>query len=104
MDAILGAPWLTRVQPAIDWKILRVIWEQNGSVVTVFGGLLPAPPTPLYTVVSVKGFLHDAQHGILGKVAFVGLIQPSVTARGVSSDATVTCSVLNVDMAGSALD
>ena len=75
-------------------------------MVTVFGcgGLLPAPPTPLCTVVSTKRFLRDAYHGTLGDIAFVGLIQPSLNTRGVSSDATAVCSVLVVDMAGSALD
>ena len=75
-------------------------------MVTVFRreGLPPAPPTPLCTVVSAKRFLHDAQHGTLGDVAFVGLLQPSVTTRGVISDVTAVCSVLSVDMAGSALD
>ena len=34
----------------------------------------------------------------------MGLIQPSVTTRGVSSDATAACNVLSVDMAGSTLD
>ena len=106
MDAILGAPWLKGIQLAIDWKIQRVMWEQNGSGVSVFrrGGLPPAPPTPLCTVVSGKRFLHNAQHGMLGDVAFVGLTQPSVTTRGGSSDATVSCSVLSVDMAGSVSD
>ena len=75
-------------------------------MVTVFGrgGLPPAPPTPLCTIVSAKWFLHDAQHGTLGGIAFVGFIQPSVTTRGVSSDATAACNVLSVDMAGSTLD
>ena len=106
MDAILGAPWLRGVQPAIDWKIQRVIWQQNGSVATVFGhgGLPPAPPTPSYTVVSAKRFLHDSQHGTLGEVAFMGLLQPSVATIGVSPDMTAACSVLSIDMAGSALD
>ena len=75
-------------------------------MITVFGqrGLPPAPPIPLCTVVSAKRFLHYAQHGTLGNVAFVGLIQPSVTTRGISSDITIACSVLSVDMAGSTLD
>ena len=34
----------------------------------------------------------------------MGLIQPSVTTRGGSSDVIAVCSVLSVDMAGSALD
>ena len=78
MDAILGAPWLRGIQPAIDWKIQHVMWELSGSVVTVFGqgGLPPAPPTPSCTIVSAKRFLHDAQHGTLGDIAFVGLIHP----------------------------
>ena len=71
---------------------------------TVFGqgGLPPAPPIPLCTVVPFKWFLCDAQHSTLGDVAFWGLIQSSVTTRGVGSVATAACSVLNVDMAGSA--
>ena len=75
-------------------------------MVTVFGrgGLPPATPIPSYTVVSAKRFLYNAQHGAVGEVAFVGLIHPSVTTRGVSSDATAVCSVLSVDMAGSTLD
>ena len=57
-------------------------------MVTVFGqgGLPPAPPTPSCTVMSAKQFLRDGHYGTLGDVAFVGLIQPSVTTRGVSSD------------------
>ena len=75
-------------------------------MVTVFGrgGLPPAPLTPSCTIVSAKRFLRDAQHGTLGDIAFVGLIQPSVTTRGVSSDATAACNVLSVDMAGSTSD
>ena len=82
------------------------MWEYNCPVVTVFGrgGLAPAPPTPSCTVVSAKRFFCDAQHGTLGDIAFVGLIQPSVTTRGVSSDVTAACSVLSVDIAESALD
>ena len=106
MDAILGAPWLRGVQLAIDWKNHRLMWEQNGSAVTVFGhmGLPPATPTPSYTVVSAKRFLHNAHHGTLGEVAFMGLIHPSLTTRGFSSSATTVCSVLSVDMARSSLD
>ena len=75
-------------------------------MVTVFGrgGLPPAPLTHSCTIVSAKRFLHDAQHGTLGNIAFVGLIQPSVTTRGVSSDAAAACNMLSVDMAGSTLD
>ena len=82
------------------------MWDQNGLVVIVFGlgGLPPALPTPLCTVVSAKRFLHNVQHGTLGDIAFVGSIQPSVTTRGVSSDMAAACSVLSVDIAGSALD
>ena len=75
-------------------------------MVTVYGqgGLPPAPPTPLCIVMSAKRSLCDAQHGTLGDVTFVRLIQLSVTTRGISSDATSACSVLSVDMAGSASD
>ena len=78
MDAILVAPWLRGVQPAIGWKTQRVMWEHNVLVVAVFGrrGLPPAPPIPSCTVVSAKRFMCDAQHGILGEVAFWGLISP----------------------------
>ena len=69
-------------------------------MVTVFrrGGLPAVPPIPSCTVVSVKRFLCDAQHGTLGDIAFVGLIQPSVTTRGVGFDATAAYNVLSVDM------
>ena len=75
-------------------------------MVTVFGqgGLPPAPPTLSCNIVSAKRFLHDVQHGALGDIAFVGLIQPSVTTRGVSYDATAACNVLSVDIAGSTTD
>ena len=82
------------------------MWEQSGMVVTVFGrgNLSPAPLKPSCTVVSAKWFLCDAQHGTLGEVAFVELIQPSLTTRGVISDVTVVCSMLSVNMAWSASD
>ena len=68
-------------------------------------GLPPAPPIPSCTLVSAKLFLHDAQYCTLGDIAFVGLIQPLVTTRGVSSDmTTAACNMLSVDMAGSTLD
>ena len=67
-------------------------------------GLPPPPPTPLCTVVSTKWFLYDAKCGELGEVAFVGLIQSSVTTKGVSSNTTATCSMLSADMAGSPSD
>ena len=75
-------------------------------MVTVFGrgGLPPALPTPSCTIVPDKRFLHDAQHGTLGDIAFLGLIQPLVITRGVCSDATAACNVLSVDMAGSTSD
>ena len=78
------------------------MWEQNGLVVTVFGrgGLPPVPLTPLHTVILAERFLHDAKHGILGEVAFVGLIQYQVTTGGISSNVTNMCSVLIMDMAG----
>ena len=36
MDFILGQPWLCAVKPAINWGIQRVLWEQDGDVVSVF--------------------------------------------------------------------
>ena len=82
------------------------MWEHNGLLVTIFGRgcIPPEPPIPLCTVVSEKRFLHDLQHGMLGEVAFLGLIQPSVTTGGVISIATAMWSVLSADMARSVSD
>ena len=73
---------------------------------TVFGrGVLPPPPPiPTCTVVSAKRFLHDAKHGKLGEIAFLGLIQSSVAIKGARSNATAMCCTLSVDLAGSASD
>ena len=81
-----------------------MMWEQNGTIVTVFsrGGLPPPPTIPSYTVVSTKLFLCDAKCGKIGEVAFVGLIQSSL--EGVSTDMTATCGTLSADLVGSASD
>ena len=66
MDFILGQPWLRAVEPAIDWGIQRVLWEQDGDVVSMFGR--KAPPRDIsggtaaaveVEVVSTKRFCHD---------------------------------------------
>ena len=41
MDFILGQPWLCAVEPAINWGIQRVLWEQDGDVVSMFGRNAP---------------------------------------------------------------
>ena len=85
MDFILGQPWLRAVEPAIDWGIQRVLWEQDGDVVSVFGR--KAPPRDVSTgtaaaieveVVSTKRFCHDIARGVVcGASSWVGLLSPA---------------------------
>ena len=101
MDFILGQPWLCAVEPAIDWGIQRVLWEQDGDVVSVFGR--KAPPRDVSSgtaaaieveVVSTKRFCHDLARGVVCSASsWVGLLSP---AEGTSAAIATT----PVDLAG----
>ena len=84
MDFILGQPWLRAVKPAINWGIQRVLWEQDGDVVSVFGR--KAPPRDVSSgtaaavdveLVSTKRFCHDLACGMVcAASSWVGLLSP----------------------------
>ena len=85
MDFILGQPWLRAVKPAIDWGIQRVLWEQDGDVVSMFGR--KAPPRDDSSgmaaaieveVVSTKRFCHDIACGVVCAASpWGGLLSPA---------------------------
>ena len=85
MDFILGQPWLRAVEPAIDWGIQRVLWEQDGDVVSVFGRKAPPRDGSSGTaaaikveVVSTKRFCHDiARRVVCTASSWVGLLSPA---------------------------
>ena len=60
-DLVLGAPWLCRVSPAIDWGCHWVLWVENGSLITVYGrgGFPPPPARPSVAIVGAHRFFRD---------------------------------------------
>ena len=82
MDFILGQPWLCAGEPAIDWGIQRVLWEQDGDVVSMFGR--KAAPRDVSSgaaaaieveVVSTKRFCHNIVRGVVcAASSWVGLL------------------------------
>ena len=85
MDFILGQPWLRAVEPAIDWGIQLVLWEQDGDVVSVFGRKAPLRDVSSgmaaaieVEVVSSKHFCHDIACGVVCAASlWVGLLSPA---------------------------
>ena len=84
MDFILGQPWLRAVKLALDWGLQRVLWEQYGDMVSVFGR--NAPPRDDFNgtaaaieveVVSTKRFCHNIARGLVcAASSWVGLLSP----------------------------
>ena len=90
MNAILGAPWLRSVSPAIDWSLLRIVFEHLGNVVTVYGRgggpPPPSPPRPMVELVSCKRFLRDLERS--GGLAYVGLLSDNAPTTSAATCAT----------------
>ena len=105
MDFILGQPWLRATEPAINWGIQCVLWEQDGDVVSVFGR--KAPPRDVSSgtaaaieveVVSTKRFCHDIARGVVcGASSWVGLLSP---AEGIC----VAIATMPADLAGTSTE
>ena len=70
------------MQPAIDWGCKRVLWVEQGNIVTEFGrgGYPPPPDKPTVTIVGAKRFLRDVQRDSI--CAYVGLVTTAHPAKG----------------------
>ena len=101
-DVLLGAPWLHHTQPAIDWGCHRLIWIEDGLIVTVYGrGGYPPPPTrPAVQIVGANRFARDLRRDCLeGFVALITAVEVPPTSMGVSNALGAQEGLANIDPA-----